>query len=130
MKKIAIGSSMRFRDVVKETIAALESFGLQPLFPNIDYSFDNRDVAESLEEKSKLAWDHYKAIEECDAVYFILPDGYMGTSCKIELGYALAFRKPVYFSESTGDIGLDCYPKAIIPLDKLELLNEVYGKNQ
>jgi hypothetical protein len=38
------------------------------------------------------------------------------------LGYALALRKPIYFSEPTGDVALDCYPKAIVPLDRLEIL--------
>ena len=113
---------MKFRDIIKDTMSRLESIGLQPLFPNIDYGSENKDVASDAEEKLKLAWDHYGAIDECDAVYFILPGGYMGTSCKIELGYALALKKPVYFSEITGDIGLDCYPEAIVSLDALEIL--------
>jgi len=120
-KKVVIGSSMKFRSIVKDTMAKLSNLNLNPLFPNIDYSEENRDVAKSEEEKSKLAWDHYKAIEEADAVYFILPNGYMGTSCKMELGYALALGKPVYFSELTNDMGIDCYHKKVIPLENLEL---------
>jgi len=44
----------------------------------------------------------------------------MGTSCKIELGYAIAKNKPIFFSEPTNDIGLDCYANDFIPIDKLE----------
>ena len=33
-----------------------------------------------------LAIDHYTAIDEADAVYFIVPNGIMGTSLKLELG--------------------------------------------
>ena len=124
-KKIVIGSSMKFRSLVKKTMKELEELGYTPLFPNLDYSSEDRDVALTIEEKNKLAWDHYKAIEEADVVYFILPKGYMGTSCKIELGYALALRKPVYFSEPTNDKGLDGYPKRIISLnDLIEFNNE------
>ena len=124
-RKIVIGSSMKFRSLVKSTMKELENLGYQPLFPNLDYSSEDRDVALTIEEKNKLAWDHYRAVEEADAVYFILPDGYMGTSCKIELGYALALKKPIYFSEPTNDMGLDGYPKKIISLDNLiEFHNE------
>lgn len=116
---------MKFRDVIKETLANFEKLGISAIFPNIDYSFENRDVAQNEEEKLKLAWDHYKGIEEADAVYFILPKGYMGSSCKIELGYALALRKSIYFSEKTGEMDLDCYYKKIIPSDELELFVEL-----
>ena len=118
-KKIVIGSSMKFRSLVKATMKNLEELGFTPLFPNIDYSSEDKDVALTIEEKNKLAGDHYRAVEEADAVYFILPQGYMGTSCKIELGYALALKKPIYFSEPTNDMGLDGYPKKFISLDNL-----------
>lgn len=118
-KKICISSSMKFRSIVKTTMKEFENYGYIPLFPNLDYSPEGSDTALTIEEKNKLARDHYNAIEEADAVYFILPDGYMGTSCKIELGYALALNKPIYFSEPTNDTGIDGYPKKIIPLDEL-----------
>ena len=123
-KKIVIGSSMKFRSLVKATMKNLEELGFVPLFPNIDNSSEERDAALTIEEKNKLAWDHYRAIEKADAVYFILPKGYMGTSCKIELGYALALKKPIYFSEPTNDIGLDGYPKKFISLDNLIKFND------
>ena len=126
-KKIVIGSSMKFRSLVKATIKELEKLGYQPLFPNLDYSSEDRDVALTIEEKNKLAWDHYRAVEEADAVYFILPGGYIGTSCKIELGYALALKKPIYFSEPTNDMGLDGYPKKFISLDNLIEFNNEFN---
>ncbi|MBU2542068.1 hypothetical protein KJ785_00720 [Patescibacteria group bacterium] len=126
-KKIVISSSMKFRSLVKSTIKELENLGYQPLFPNLDYSSEDRDTALTIEEKNKLAWDHYRAVEEADAVYFILPKGYMGTSCKIELGYALALKKPIYFSEPTNDMGLDGYPKKIISLDNLIEFNNEFN---
>ncbi|HAN10701.1 MAG TPA: hypothetical protein DCP90_08840 [Clostridiales bacterium] len=119
MKKILIGGSMKFRDTIKNTMKELENIGFEPLFPNIDYTEESRDVAETIEEKSKLVWDHLKAVEQADALYFIVPNGYMGTSCKIELGYALALKKPIYFSETTNDMGLDCYTEGFIKLEEL-----------
>ena len=126
-KKIVIGSSMKFRSLVKSTMKELENLGYQPLFPNLDYSSEDRDAALTIEEKNKLAWDHYRAVEEADAVYFILPNGYMGTSCKIELGYALALKRPIYFSEPTNDMGLDGYPKKFISLNNLIEFNDEFN---
>lgn len=118
--KITIGCSMKYRDLVRETMADLTKIGITPLFPNIDYSPDNGDHANTIEEKKRLADEHYAAIDEGDAVYLLTPGGYMGTSCKLELGYAIAKNKPVYFSEPTNDIGLDCYAKEFIHVDNLK----------
>ena len=118
---------MKNRDLVKDTMAKLDQLGFTALFPNIDYSPENKDVALTAEEKNKLAQDHYRAIEEADAVYFILLNGYMGTSCKIELGYALALKKPIYFSEPTNDIGIDGYYKKIINLGNLRDFKDELG---
>jgi len=124
-KIIVIGTSMKFRQIAKNTLAELEKLGFQALFPNIDCSTENRDVALNTSEKAKLAWEHYRAIEAADAVYFILPNGYMGTSCKVELGYALAMKKTIYFSELTNEPDLDCYVKQTIALNNLaEFKNE------
>ena len=126
-KKIVIGSSVKFRSLIKSVMKELENLGFNPLFPNIDHSLENRDAALNIEEKNKLAWEHYQAIEEADAVYFICPEGHMGTSCKIELGYALALKKPIYFSEPTKDIALDGYVKKFISLNNLNEFNKEFN---
>jgi nucleoside 2-deoxyribosyltransferase len=116
---------MKYRDLVRNTIAELKGLGLEPLFPNIDYSSNNKDDADSIEEKKRLALEHYDAINTADIVYLITPGGYMGTSCKLELGYAVAKGKPIYFSEQTNDMGLDCFAISFVPLDSLSLFLEI-----
>ncbi len=111
---------MRYRDTVRTTVAELAELGIEALFPNLDYGSENEDKADSHEEKKRLAEEHYDAINTADCVYFITPGGYMGTSCKLELGYALACEKPIYFSEPTKDLALDCYVKEFIPLSSLD----------
>ena len=120
---------MKYRDIVRDTISRLMALGLEPVFPNLGYNKDNPGDANTIEEMRRLAYDHYEAIDEADIVYFITPDGYMGTSCKLELGYAVAKKKRVYFSEPTKDIGLDCYVTKFIPLNDLQLFlkqNTIY----
>jgi nucleoside 2-deoxyribosyltransferase len=116
---------MKYRDLVRDTISKLGALGLEPIFPNIDYSTDNKDDANTIEGNKKLATEHYDAINNADVVYFITPKGYMGTSCKLELGYALAKGKPIYFSEPTNDISLDCYVIKFIPVESLELFLKI-----
>jgi nucleoside 2-deoxyribosyltransferase len=120
MKKIAVGCSMKYRDVVRETVKKLTELGLEPVFPNLNYSNENSDKANTPEEKKRLAMEHYDAIKNADAVYLITPSGYMGTSCKLELGYAIAIEKPIFFSEPTNDPALDCYVTKFISLDRLD----------
>jgi nucleoside 2-deoxyribosyltransferase len=116
---------MKYRDLVKKVTDDFTKIGITPLFPNLDYSTENKDHANTIEEKKRLAFEHYEAINEADAVYFITPKGYMGTSCKLELGYAIAKNKPIYFSEPTNDIGLDCYVKKFIPVNSLKKFLEI-----
>lgn len=118
--KIVISCSMKYRDLVRQTISELSLLGLDPIFPNLDYSTNNKDDANTVTEKKRLAIEHYEAIDTADVVYFITPNGYMGTSCKLELGYAIAKNKKICFSEPTNDIGLDCYATKFIGLDKLK----------
>ena len=109
---------MKYRELIKDTMEGLKEIGLTPLFPNFDAEGGTSINTE--EDKKRLATDHYRAIEGADAVYFLTPQGYMGTSCKLELGYSIAKDKPVYFSEPTEDVGLDCYAEDFIPTDSLE----------
>lgn len=111
---------MKFRDTIKETMTQLNALGFEALFPNID-----SNPSSTSEDKLKFTKEHFKAIEESDAIYFILPSGYMGVSAKIELGYALALKKPVFFSELTNDVDLDPFLTKVISLDSLESFKEV-----
>jgi nucleoside 2-deoxyribosyltransferase len=125
-KKIVISGSIKFHSLIEGVIKELTRLGFAPLFPNLNYSLENKGKEMTIKECNRLACEHYEKIKESDAAYFILPKGYMGTSCKLELGYALALEKPIYFSELTNDMALDGYVKKIIPLDKLSQFKEEF----
>lgn len=117
--KIAICCSTRFRPLIQEAITTLEAMGHKPVFP------DGENVSRELPENeliTHLAHEHHRAINESDLVYFIVPDGYAGTSLKIELGYAVGKDKLIYFSERTNDPALDHYPLGFIPINELARL--------
>jgi nucleoside 2-deoxyribosyltransferase len=111
---------MKYKNILKEAMRSFEVVGIVPLFPNLDYGSKSNDDSITIEEKKKLALEHYTAIDVADKVYFITQEGYMGTSLKLELGYAIAKGKQIYFSEPTGDIGLDCYVEEFVQTDNLK----------
>ena len=116
----AVGCSMKYRSLAVEVVSKLKQLGFVTLFPNLEHTNRESDVADTLEKKKQFAVEHYSAIDESDVVYLIVPNGVMGTSLKLELGYAIAKNKPVYFSEPTNDLALDCYVERFIPVDSLE----------
>jgi nucleoside 2-deoxyribosyltransferase len=123
--KIVICCSVKYIDTIRATIDGLNSLGLQGLFSNLDYEDENTFDVIPVDEMKRLASEHYALIDEADIVYFITPDGYMGTSCKLELGYAVAKGKPIYFSEPTNDYALDCYVTKFIPTNSLNSFLEL-----
>ena len=53
-KKIVISSSMKFRSLVKATMQNLGELGFTPLFPNIDYSSEDRDVVLTIQDRKSV----------------------------------------------------------------------------
>lgn len=116
MKKITICSSIKFKDQIVQAYQLMEKAGIEPLFPELKSNFINNPTPN---QKLQLAQNHFDKIKESNAVYFITQNGYMGTSCKLELGYSIALGKPIYFSELTNDDALDSWAKQIIPIEKI-----------
>ncbi len=124
-KRLVISASMRYRDLVREVIRDLDALDIDGVFPNLEISMENRDVAETIAEKLRLAQEHFEAMCLGNGIYLLAPEGYIGTSGKIELGYALAIKKPIYLSEPTNQPDIDCFAREVISLDNLKRFREV-----
>jgi hypothetical protein len=118
MNIICLSASLRFVNVIRETIQKAEELGIQALFPNLDSGLDKNEL--TVEVMKKLCQDHFHAITRAEALYVINPRGYIGTLVKIEIGYALGKKKPVYYSHKTGSLDLDSLPNGTIPLNSIE----------
>lgn len=114
MRKITICSSVKFKEEIASVQIKLTLMGYEPLFPEMKSNFTKHSSAT---EKHQLAEEHFASIKKSDAVYFLTVGGYMGTSCKLELGYAIALNKPIYFTEATKDDALDCWAKSFVPIE-------------
>ncbi len=117
---------MRNKEIVRTTIGKLRLLEIEGLFPNIDYEPRNHEVGLTQEEIDYLTKEHFKSIKNSDAIYFIVPNNYMGTSCKLELGYARALSKPIYFSGKMNDVALDVICKKVISLHELKKLKNEF----
>ncbi len=61
----------------------------------------------------ELERHHLCSIEECDALIVCDPDGYVGASALIEIGYAQALGKRIIFVEKPGEFMLNTLPAEI-----------------
>ena len=121
MLKITLSSSLKYKEIVRDTIKNLELLGILAVFPNLDSGVAKEDV--NVEFMKKLEADHFSAIDTSSALYIICPGGYVGTLVSVEVGYAIGKGKSVVFSEQPEDLGLRALTTKIIGLDKLDEFN-------
>ncbi len=118
MKKICISASLKFKDLIKETMRRFNEIGIKAMFPNLDSGLSKDQLTQ--EVMKKFITDHFQAIDESEDLYVLNPEGYIGTLVTAEIGYAIGKGKPVYFSEKTNSIDLDSFPQDIIPISEIE----------
>ncbi|MBU1000620.1 nucleoside 2-deoxyribosyltransferase [Patescibacteria group bacterium] len=118
MERITVSSSLKFKDLIHRAIEDLGALGIEGLFPNLDSGLSKDDL--TLEVMKRLEAEHFTAIDTSDAVYVINPGGYVGGLVAAEIGYAIGKGKPVYFTEETGDLGLDAMATGFIPMGELK----------
>jgi nucleoside 2-deoxyribosyltransferase len=98
MKVITICGSGRHREAIYETARLLNEAGLTVLAPPLHQITSLCEGQPA--ELHELAWKgathaHLNRIVKADVVYVVNPDGYIGSSTTLELGYAIALRKLV-----------------------------------
>ena len=118
MKKICISASLKFKDLIRETIQRFDDIGIKAMFPNLDSGLNKDELTQEI--MGKLITEHFQAIDESEALYVLNPGGYIGTLVTAEIGYALGKGKPVCFSEGTNSIDLDFLSQDVISIDEIE----------
>ena len=118
MERLTISSSLRYKETVRQTISDLEKAGITGVFPNLDNVIAKEDV--NLELMRKIEAEHFKAIDSSDGLYVICPNGYVGTLVSAEIGYAVAKGKPIIFSETPQDLGLQALATSYLALEDIE----------
>ncbi|MEW8333693.1 MAG: hypothetical protein AB2651_19180 [Candidatus Thiodiazotropha sp.] len=99
MLKICVCGSSKFKELIYDVCDGLQNNGfivLQPPLHNI-----NSLSSDCNEEGKLLMWKgatfaHMYRINVSDICLFVNPNGYMGISSTLELGYAIAKEKLIY----------------------------------
>lgn len=110
-KKLSIvvsGSFRRSFDGISETVRVFESLGVEVLSPKASKVINPGEEFAVLEtddtnDPQTLEQRHLDAITAADALYLYDPEGYIGDSSKMELGWAVALGKPVFCKELVAD---------------------------
>ena len=89
MKKLYVCGSFRFTREMEELENRLKQENIQY---QISKRTDSRGILGCL-----------KKIDDADVVYIVDPEGYVGKSVSVDIGYAYARNKPIYVMHSVDD---------------------------
>ncbi len=94
---IFVASSRRFYPQAESIVTRLKAQALRVSHPYFD--LDHDALERDPDAKTSVTLRHFPEIDECEVLYALLPDGYIGCSVTIELSYAYAKGKRVVVSE-------------------------------
>lgn len=125
--KVTISGS--FRKHLNEIIKVIEIFEshsckvlspshLAPKNPGEEFVLFH---GEQTTNPKKLETLHLEAIRKSDFLYVVDPEGYVGNSAVMEIGFALAIGKPVYVAYKPQEFILKLFVKTVDPLKAINL---------
>jgi len=106
---VVSGSFRRFLPQVQDTVAELSLLNITVLSPQTGKPVADIDGFVVLDtdkgSPAQIEKEHLSAISRSDFLYVVNPDGAVGPSVALEIGYALAHRVPVYsMKEATDEV--------------------------
>jgi len=127
-----IGSFRKYMKQIGDALKSFEEFGITVLSP-INTEIIEQDVAfVRLRTDNSKHPDHLiqtitlHRILQADAVYVMVPDGYIGNTTCYEIGRVIQAGRPIYFSSQPVDLPIDVPLSHVISVDALakKLLDE------
>ncbi len=112
MKCVISGSFRKHYDDICRTISDFERLGVEVLSPKKSSVVDSNEAFVILEtdkssDPKKLEEDHLNAIRQCDFLYVCNPDGYIGASTLLEIGFAIGVDKEIYCIKQPKELIID-----------------------
>lgn len=117
---VCISASIKFKEKIEEVARILKALNIPYLLPIMDLPKE----LETPDMTVKLVADHFEKIDKSKSVLVVNPDGYIGNSVKIEIGYAKGACKKIYFLQKTNQPELDCLADGFISIDELHKLKQ------
>ena len=94
---VFVASSKQFYPQAESIVARLKAHGVRVFHPY--FHLDHQVLERDPDIKSAVTLQHFPEIDECEVLYALLPEGYIGCSVTIEVSYAYARGKRVVVSE-------------------------------
>jgi nucleoside 2-deoxyribosyltransferase len=120
---IFVASSKQFYPLAESIVARLKTSGVQVFHPY--FHLDHQALERDPDTKATVTLQHFPEIDECDLLYALLPEGYIGCSVTIELSYAYAKGKRVVASEPPGEYAVRAMVSELCPPDEFVARYEV-----
>ena len=105
MKRVYVCGSFKFIDKIEDLEKLLKAAGVEFVASK---SLDPRGISGCLEK-----------IDQADVVYVVNPDGYVGKSVSVDIGYAYARKKPIYLMYPTDDPPIMDLVKDVLTFEQL-----------
>lgn len=104
MKSVVLCASSRFKPQVVEFANELRKLGVVVFEPPLAGSAKEWKMDEISDDFKRyaslgLTYNHFQKIRIADVVFVYNEGGYIGNSCTLELGFAVACAKPIYALE-------------------------------
>ena len=120
LKIVISGSFRKHLPGIQDKIKEFKSLGFEVLSPVISTAVNPGEEFVFLESDKdnnpkELEEKHLQAIQEASTLYIFNPDGYLGNSTQMELGFALGVQKPIYSYEEIADVSLKLFCKVASP---------------
>lgn len=123
------GSFRRYYPQILERISEFEKAGFivaspkksKILNPEAEFVILESDVGMRPHE---IEQGHLDAIYEADALYVVNPAGYIGKTTVMEIGWALAFCKPIFYQEKCSEDLFAGYGKVVPPIEDVRQVLE------
>lgn len=128
---VVSGSFRKHFKAITEKIREMEKLGIKVLSPKVSKVVNPEDEFVVLETDNTtdpkiLEQYHLNAIYKADALYIYNPNGYIGASTTMELGWAMALGKPIYVKEVVEDFTLKLFCENVVTPQ--ELKDELFNK--
>jgi nucleoside 2-deoxyribosyltransferase len=106
---------MKFQKEISEVSSHLTELGIINTFPTPKKPEHNENFQDFA---NRLFNEHFEKIKNADALLVVNPGGYIGSSVKIEIGYAKALGKKIIFLDKANEPEIQALADEIKPLEE------------
>ncbi len=126
------GSFRKHYEPIRKLINEFQELGCQVLSPKesrivnpgADFIFLETDQER---DPRKVEERHLFAIAKADCLFICNPEGYMGQSATLEMGYALGQHKPVFVLEEMPDTVVNLFVRRATPKEVVDIIRNEIG---